>query len=49
MTDPGLVHEKYAQIVDAVVAGGIGNIEPSTVVDCTGEEAVLVRPGRGVL
>ncbi|MDA9863846.1 L-threonylcarbamoyladenylate synthase [Flavobacteriales bacterium] len=49
MTDPGLVHEKYTQIVDAVVAGGIGNIEPSTVVDCTGDEAVMVRPGRGVL
>ncbi len=49
MTDPGLVHEKYALQVDAVLAGGIGHLEPSTVVDCTGDEAVLVRPGRGVL
>lgn len=49
MTDPGLVHEKYAAQVDAVVGGGIGHIEASTVIDCTENEAVVVRPGRGVL
>lgn len=48
-TDPGLVHEKYAIKVDAVVAGGLGHIEASTVIDCTGGDAKVVREGRGTL
>ena len=48
-TDPGLVHEKYSNKVDAVVAGGLGHIEASTVIDCTGGEVEVVRAGRGAL
>ena len=48
-TDPGLVHEKYASKVDAVVAGGLGHIEASTVINCTGGDAEVVREGRGTL
>lgn len=49
MTDPGLVHEKYALRVDAVVAGGLGHMEASTVIDCTSGEAEIVREGRGMV
>lgn len=49
MTDPGLVHEKYALQVDAVIGGGLGHMEASTVIDCTSGEAVVVREGRGTL
>ncbi|MGB0511292.1 MAG: L-threonylcarbamoyladenylate synthase, partial [Flavobacteriales bacterium] len=49
MTDPGLVHEKYENQVDAVVAGGLGHLEASTVIDCTGGEPEVVREGRGSL
>ena len=48
-TDPELIHEKYQDLVDIVIAGGYGNNEASTVVDCTGREAVVVRQGLGVL
>ena len=48
-TDPELIHEKYHDIVDIVVDGGYGSNEPSTVVDCTGEEIVIVRQGLGEL
>jgi len=48
-TDPELIHEKYRDIVDIVVDGGYGSNEPSTVVDCTGEEIVIVRQGLGEL
>jgi tRNA threonylcarbamoyl adenosine modification protein (Sua5/YciO/YrdC/YwlC family) len=48
-TDPELMAEAYAGRVDAVIDGGFGGVEPSTVVDCTGEEVAIVRQGKGVL
>jgi tRNA threonylcarbamoyl adenosine modification protein (Sua5/YciO/YrdC/YwlC family) len=47
ITDPELIHEKYNKLVDAVIDGGYGNVHPSTVIDCSGEEPVLVRQGIG--
>jgi tRNA threonylcarbamoyl adenosine modification protein (Sua5/YciO/YrdC/YwlC family) len=49
ITDPELIHEKYDDFADLVVDGGFGGNEPSTVVDCTGPEPVILRQGRGVL
>jgi len=48
-TDPELIHEKYADMVDMVVDGGYGGIEFSTVVDCTGDEPEIIREGLGML
>lgn len=48
-TDPELIHEKYGNIVDIVIDGGYGGNEPSTVVDCTGDDIVVVREGKGYL
>ncbi len=48
-TDPELIHEKYRVLVDMVVDGGPGHNEASTVVDCTGGEAVILRQGKGSL
>lgn len=47
MTDPELIHEKYEKMVDMVIDGGFGYNVASTVVDCTGEEAEVVRQGIG--
>src|SRR5690554_4881514 len=44
-TDPGLIYEDYENAVDVVIDGGIGNIEPSGIVDCTGDELILIREG----
>lgn len=46
-TDPELIHEKYEHLVDIVIDGGYGGNEPSTVLDCTGDEIVVVREGKG--
>lgn len=46
-TDPEIIHEKFGALVDIVIDGGIGGILPSTVVDCTGDEPVLIRKGLG--
>lgn len=48
-TDPELIYEKYRDFADAVIDGGYGNNEASTVVDCTGEEIEIVRQGLGIL
>lgn len=46
-TDPEIIYEKYANLVDIVVDGGSGGIVPSTVIDATGDEMKLVRQGLG--
>ena len=48
-TDPELIEERYGHLVDLVIDGGMGRIEPSTVVDCTGDEPLIVRQGTGEL
>ena len=49
ITDPELIDEKFGDIVDLVIDGGIGGIEPSTVVKCTEDEPEIVRQGKGWL
>lgn len=48
-TDPELIHEKYKDIVDIVIAGGYGNNEASTIVDCTENDFTIIRQGLGIL
>lgn len=48
-TDPELIHEEYGNTVDLVIDGGYGGWEPSTIVDCTGDEIVILRQGKGEL
>jgi tRNA threonylcarbamoyl adenosine modification protein (Sua5/YciO/YrdC/YwlC family) len=47
-TDPELIHEQYKHLVDAVIHGGSGNNIPSTVIDCTGQQPVIIRQGKGL-
>lgn len=47
--EPELIHEKYRDMTDLVIDGGIGEIIPSTIIDFTGEEPVIVRQGKGIL
>lgn len=48
-TDPVLIHEKYKDLVDIVIAGGYGNNQASTVVDCTNGDFSILRQGMGIL
>ncbi|MES2138346.1 MAG: L-threonylcarbamoyladenylate synthase [Bacteroidota bacterium] len=48
-TDPELIYEKYKDQVDIVIAGGYGNNQASTVVDCTNDDFTILRQGLGVL
>ncbi len=46
-TDPEVMYENFMNEVDYVIDGGIGGMVPSTVVNCTGAEPVLIREGLG--
>jgi tRNA threonylcarbamoyl adenosine modification protein (Sua5/YciO/YrdC/YwlC family) len=46
-TDPEIMHENFMNQVDMVIDGGIGGTVPSSVIDCTGDEPVLIREGLG--
>ena len=48
LNDPDELHARFAH-VDAFVDGGWGGIEPSTVIDLSGDEAVVLREGAGPL
>lgn len=48
-TDPHVIHQKWEKKVDLVIDGGIGNIDASTIVDCTTDEMVILRQGIGEL
>jgi tRNA threonylcarbamoyl adenosine modification protein (Sua5/YciO/YrdC/YwlC family) len=46
-TDPEEIYEDFKHDVDLVIDGGAGGNVPSTVIDCTGNDFVLVRQGLG--
>ena len=46
-TDPELIGERNGHLVDLVVDGGIGRLEASTVLDCTGADIEVIREGLG--
>ncbi len=48
-TDPELIYEKFKDLVDIVIDGGFGDNEPSTIIDCTGDEIEIIREGKGKL
>lgn len=46
-TDPELIYEKFQNQVDIVIDGGYGNNIPSTIIDFTSGEPVVLREGLG--
>lgn len=48
-TDPELIYEKFKDIADLIIDGGYGESVPSTIVDFTSSEPVIIRKGKGKL
>ena len=46
-TDPELMHDRFGNMVDIVIDSGIGNVMPSTVIDCSDGNPQLLREGAG--
>lgn len=47
ITNAELIFEEYENLVDFAIDGGAGGIEPSTIIDCTGDEIEIIREGKG--
>ncbi len=45
----GDIVKTYQHVVDIIIDDGNIGLEPSTVVDCTADEIVVVREGKGVM
>ena len=48
-TNPELIAENYCDNVEYVIDAGIGDVIPSTVIDCTDGNPQIIREGKGVL
>lgn len=46
-TDPEIIYDRFENLVDFVIDGGIGGMTPSTIVDCTSDEWTILRQGLG--
>jgi tRNA threonylcarbamoyl adenosine modification protein (Sua5/YciO/YrdC/YwlC family) len=46
-TDPEIIKDRFDKLVDIVIDGGTGGMTPSTILDLTSGEPVLVRLGKG--
>lgn len=49
MTDAWEIRDRLEHEVDLVIEGGYCGMEPTTVVDLSGEETLLIRTGKGSL
>lgn len=47
LSDPEEVRERLEKQIELIIDGGAGTLEPTTIIDLTGPEPVLVRQGRG--
>lgn len=48
-TDPEEIYDKFSKLVDIVIDSGHCGMIPSTVIDCSGDEALLIREGKGLV
>jgi len=46
-TDPELIHEKFNKLVDIVIDAGFGGNIASTIIDCTSDDIIVIREGKG--
>ncbi len=47
LTDPNEIRDRLERQIELVIDGGACSLEPTTVIDLTGEAPVLLRQGRG--
>jgi tRNA threonylcarbamoyl adenosine modification protein (Sua5/YciO/YrdC/YwlC family) len=47
--DPEEIAETFQHQVDLLIDIGIGNYQPSTILDCTGNEIEIIRQGVGIV
>jgi len=48
-TDPEIIYDNFKDKVDIIIDAGHGGNQASTIVDCTDNEVVILRQGKGFL
>ncbi len=48
-TDPEIIYENFKDRIDLLIDGGYGGNVPSTIIDCTADEPVIIRQGLGII
>ena len=48
LNDPELIAELFDHYVEVFLDAGFGGLEPSTIIDLTADEPVIIREGKGV-
>ena len=46
-TDPELIYESFNKQIDMMIDGGYGELIPSTIIDCTDSNPIIIREGKG--
>ncbi|HCE10817.1 MAG TPA: threonylcarbamoyl-AMP synthase [Oxalobacteraceae bacterium] len=47
LTDPDEIRDRLERQIELIIDGGACSLQPTTVIDLTGDEPVLIRQGRG--
>jgi len=47
LNDPAEILDRYGKVVDLILESGTGMVDPSTIIDLTGDAPVVVREGKG--
>ncbi|MCX7943422.1 MAG: L-threonylcarbamoyladenylate synthase [Deltaproteobacteria bacterium] len=47
LSDPIEIHKRLGKVLDLVIDGGILSQEPSSIIDLTGKEPIVIREGKG--
>ena len=48
LSDPYEIRERLDDLVDLIIDGGVVEYDPTTIIDCTGNNCEIVRQGKGV-
>jgi tRNA threonylcarbamoyl adenosine modification protein (Sua5/YciO/YrdC/YwlC family) len=47
-SDPTVIYERFSDKIDFIIDGGVGKLEPSTIIDCSSGVAQVIRQGLGI-
>ena len=47
-SNPTVIYERFSDKIDFIIDGGVGKLEPSTIIDCSSEVAQVIRQGLGI-
>lgn len=48
LSDPYEIRDRLSDLVDLIIDGGVVKYNPTTIIDCTGNNCEIVRQGKGI-